>query len=377
MPDSRHRAWVFSALGLTAGLLLLALTVWVWARGPDDHSAHTAAEFLHRTGPATAWTGGRLFVYGGAPHRYPDVDFVFGDAALADPETGEIELLGAPPMDPLIGATATVAGGHAVVVGRRCAEIDVDVDEDEGDDGCRPGTYAVADYSLNERSWQDVDIPSDLEDIDDGLTRVLGATSDGRVVMLLGGRHDPEVARPHEFWTYAPVDATWEQLPPVGADVRGECLAGDTVVVASHAHLKLLSLAEDGAAWEQIDLATVERGSQVACGDDFLAVLDRASGGLATHPVGADLSGADWVVDPRAPAVHSYADPIWTGEELLWINDATGRAAAYDPSTQEWRRVDTGFGEVDLWDPVWTGTELVSWHGASRGSGAGPISVSL
>jgi hypothetical protein len=98
-----------------------------------------------RLGPTVAWTGSRLFVYGGLD---PGRTHFLGDAALVDVRTGRVDALPTPPLRQPLGARAAVAvDGSVVLIGTLCGGTP-DMDDIAT---CKPGTCAGAIFDESHR----------------------------------------------------------------------------------------------------------------------------------------------------------------------------------------------------------------------------------
>lgn len=186
---------------------------------------------VERDLPVVAWTGDRVFVYGGSrepPTTGTSWPAPYGDAALWNPATGDYEAIAEPPFElPLnVGAGAVVADGSVVLVGALCETVAYT--PDNASTRCDPGTLAAARYSIDD-DWRVLTPPPDLAAYENASITGLGATSDGRAVFSVASRG-------RRLWA-VDGDDRWEALPPypgtVQAYVGPLCLAGDTVIAAS------------------------------------------------------------------------------------------------------------------------------------------------
>ena len=67
-----------------------------------------------------------------------------------------------------------------------------------------------------------------------------------------------------------------------------------------------------------------------------------------------------WRRLPDAPIASSGSQSVWTGDELIILgNEEPAQAAAYDPTANEWRRL-AGAPEGALSEPIWTGTTILT-----------------
>jgi hypothetical protein len=339
----------------------------------------TNAELSSRTNPLLIpINGSRVFVYGG----YADSgDFVaLNDAAVVDISSGSAELVGESPLP--TGLTVPVTGaavGDAVVIfGTLCSAI---IPEDPMG-SCEPGTYGAAQYSLGDQSWSSVTVPEELAAVEFGRRHVVGATSDGRVVVLVTNAGNQE-----QFMTYRPSNRSWETLPPLSINANRPCMAGDTIVVASSAledadpgavpggpeereaarpYLSLLTLSEASPRWR----ITPSAPQGVQWEMPMLECLDNAaltwSGSLDTpaiHPVGSDAVNRGWAV-LESPPDGIYLDVLWTGREVVAFDESgglvgAGPSRALDVSSRNWREIPTPEEALDR--PVAVDGRVVGW----------------
>lgn len=209
--------------------------------------------------PVVAWTGDRVFVYGGSPElpttgtSWPAP---YGDAALWDPSTAEYEAIAEPPFAlPLnVGAAAVVVEGSVVLAGALCETVAYT--PDDASTRCDPGTLAAARYSLEDDDWRLLAPPPDLAAYENAVITGLGATSDGRAVFSVASRG-------RRLWAVDRGDR-WEALPPypgtVQASVGPMCLLGDTVVAASRNPNRevvryTLALDDVSPSWQELEAA--------------------------------------------------------------------------------------------------------------------------
>lgn len=339
-------------------------------------------DWARRGSPALAWAGERLFVYGGNPVPSERDNALtvepLNDAALIDPTSGDVDQLPDPPFErPLRVAPAAVAvDDEVVVVGQLCRESESD------DRACDAGAYRGAVYSVTDDDWREIDLPNHLKMISNGQSGAVGTTSDGRAVLLLGGRDGFGALVNREIWTYSPAEDEWEQLPAPGSLIEGVCLAGDAVVVGSgllpqtaavapgvplaqtdpaSVGPKLAVLALDGEArvWfptEPAGMMPAGDQASITCGDD-LVLFDDGAESLRVFALGVD---GGWRTPAPKPGDDVHASRLWTGEEFLFL-DANAPTLGYDPESDTWRGIErsapTGLRSV------WTGDSVVGWPG--------------
>ncbi len=369
--------WYGWLLVIAAAAAVLWVSLGVLRGDPDD-------DWAARGAPALAWTGERLFVYGGnpVPSEGESVRTAepLGDAALIDPDSGEVDVLPDPPFDrPLrVQPAAFAVDDEVFVIGQLCRETE------EEDRACDPGAYRAAVYSLEDDDWEEVELPGQLERISNGQSEPVGVTSDGRAVVLLGGRDGFGALANRKVWTYSLPDDEWEELPSPGALIEGACMADDAVVVGSGLladtaddavgdvvptdpdtmalagpTLRVLALDGDARAWFPTEAAGVlPTGDQASmtCGDD-LVLVDDGTGIKRVFDLGP---GGGWRESAAQPGDDVFVSHLWTGDEFLFL-DPTSTSLAYDPGSDEWRGIEGSAGTGVR--SVWTGEFVVGWPG--------------
>ncbi len=351
-------------------VVVAAVVLWVSlgvlrGDGGDDWS--------RRGSPALAWTGDRLFVYGGT--RVPrDPETVrssapLANAALIAPGSGEVDPLPAAPFERAlkVAPAAAVVGDEVLVVGALCREATEDL-------GCPPGGYRAAVYSIPDDEWRAVEMPDQVKLISNGQAEAVGTTSDGRAVLVLGARDGFGALANRQIWTYSPADDAWERLPDPGALIEGVCLAGDAVIVGSGllretattgdangvgARLRVMALDGDARAWfPTVAAGVAPTGDQASmtCGETRVLV-DDGGGALRIFDLGP---GGGWRTPVEQPGDDVHASRLWTGEEFLFL-DPGSPTMAYDPDSDTWRGIE-GSGPSGV-NPVWAGDAVVAWPG--------------
>ena len=326
---------------LVAAVALLAVPVGC---ASEDASFRRVS----RSDPVLAWTGDRVFVYGGAPEGAWEAP-PLGDAALWDPSTEEYEAVAAPPFDlPLKpGAVAAAVDDAVVVLGTLC-ETPL-VLPDNASYTCPPGSVAAATYDLSEDSWLVHHLPTALTASSDAFLQGIGVTTDGRAVFSVDRQR---------LWA---VDASgaWEALAPLPTEATGRraspmCMAGDTVVALTKVtdrrqlRVHLLPLDVPGAYWTPSAAAVasdvhLELMGELACGDDFVVIDGAAYDPPQRHPTDPAAGDEAWSTLPPAPFDLTLVVPVWTGDDLVYLTDpfgdSPGTGAAYDPAEDRWRAV--------------------------------------
>jgi hypothetical protein len=354
-----------------------ALLVWV----AIGELAGEDRGWEERGAPGIAWTGDRLFVYGGFPaddESYGESlragDNPLDDAALIDTASGNVDRLPEPPFDrPLRSQPGVVAVGDDVVVVGDLCQTPRRADA-PGD--CAPGVYATAVYSIEDDEWRLVDSPPEVAQIRNGQHFGVGTTSDGRAVFVLGERGGVFGAAPgRQLWTYSVADDEWARVPSPDLIIEEVCLAGDTLVAASELvqaaatagvapvpgpgpTLRLFDLEGDDGGWlpaPPVEVTSAAPTADITCGEDTV-LLDTGDGGsLRVYAIGP---GGGWHSPQPMPGEDHHVARLWTGEEYLFLDPELDNLA-YAPGTDEWRTLD---GKADIGpEPVWTDDAAVGW----------------
>ncbi|MBL8777027.1 MAG: hypothetical protein JNK12_13880 [Acidimicrobiales bacterium] len=349
-----------------------------------------------RQSPALAWTGDRLFVYGGSPYPTAPIDETHlpgerTDAAVWDPTTRRFLPAADPPFDLPLNSSYTWAiasGGQVVVVGTSCSPDSLR-DPEDSSNYCEPGTYAAATYDLGSDEWDTIDVPEQLANLVNGYAEPVGTTSDGRVVGLLGPSDNREI------WTFDVATRTWAQLPSPGMRVRTTCLAGDTVVVVDGEltqvdgpspppleegegdgsadgpgglSLRLYDLAADEAAWTSTPaFDPVDHEGRlypaIACGDDFALVHNGTAQDAHAHSTTAAGASDEWIEAPPQPFDGAFSLDLGRGDEIVFAESTSGtlpeRAVVYEYVTNQWREIEPIF--VPTMAGVLAGDAITGW----------------
>lgn len=386
----RRTHWRALVAAVAAAAALLA------ACGSDEAPRTATATLSARRSPALAWTGDRLFVYGGSPDPVRPVDETHlpaerTDAALWDPVTRRFAPVAEAPFDLPLNSSYTWAaavGEQVTVLGTSCSP-DSTRDREDSSNHCAPGTYAAAVYDIAANEWDLVALPAELEREVDGYAEALGTTSDGRVVALLG----PASAR--EFWTFDVADRSWSPLPAPEVRVEASCLAGDTVavvtgdlldggeVVASPAEpetvdepvdaiagvsLRLLDLTHSEPSWvatpafDPVDRQALLYPS-VACGDDFAFVHNGTGEQGHVHSTAATVAADGWDEAPPQPFDGVFSVALGRGDEIVFAEGTGGTwaepAVIYDHPTNSWVEIDPLF--VPSGSAILAGDAVTGW----------------
>jgi hypothetical protein len=213
----------------------------------------------------------------------------------------------------LAGATALVLFVAVAAVAWRAF-----VSTDEGRSGATPSPVPSADpWARYPEGWTELPAPPEL--------RLGGAVAwTGRELLVWGGV-PPGVDEPAlDGFAFDPAVGTWRRLPPapVGAQMFG------------------------------VSPRPVWTGTEVL----FYPV------GLAFDP-----GSNTWRELPPAPHDPGYRQTavVWTGSEMIVfgggrVDSETARqGAAFDPTTDSWRRISDGPVGLNLLSAVWTGEEVI------------------
>lgn len=368
---------------MRAGRAAIAALVLLAAGCGDDGPTVSSGPAVLSDEPvaASAWTDEGMFLL--------RTDDRTNFASIVDPATGEEAAVAGPPFEfRLTAPEATAAGGEVLVGGIECEAFVAE--EGEEHDVCVPGRRSVAAYDLEAGAWRTVDLPEEIAALErDGIVSSVGVTSDDRIAFWVGtGGLEAE---DNAYWTYAPGSDQWSELPELGVTKEGSCLAGDQLVVVSAAEdpegyagpsLHVLDLADAGAGWAAGEPADVILAlpPYVACGQTFAVVVgslpydpsdvnptmptvayrhgldDVAADGWGEIPgvpadhlpfraIGAEDRvvvtgrGVALVIGPDGPAqsvevprvpYEPGVRPVWTGEDLLFVDFRTGEVTPVD-----------------------------------------------
>ena len=295
---------------------------------------------------------------------------------------------------------AIFAGDNAVLVGGSCETL---AEIEDSSNGCEPGTYAGATFSLESGSWTPVEFPAELTDVANGHTEALGATSDGRAVFILGDRTERD-ARPEgaplegkEFWAYNAADSTWVALPLPGVRVDAACQSGDQVVVVTgeirrgsdvlvppdeefsseddpdgYGALTLrvldLSAAEptwaESSALEPADPFALMPSPDVACGDGYALVHGGSGNEVHAHSTGEGLATDEWVTAPDQPIDGSFPVVLGNGPDVLFLDAGSGimpsgPGVSYSFATNSW--IELPDVSVPTLDAVVANDAITGW----------------
>jgi hypothetical protein len=384
-----------SAIALTA--MALAVVVGCGEARPRSSASigQTGSVVLSpRVFPAQAWTGERLFVFGGNVPR--GISTPFNDGALIDPQTGHTEPLAAAPFDPPLGyPKAIAAAGRVLVIGHSCA-IPPDFDPEISELPCEPGTYAAATYDVAKGTWHSVEIPPEHREItiagpSHSALQALGTTTDGRAVLMLGDFRSPQ------YWTIELETGKWSRLPDPGVWANDACVSNDELFVLTTKYkngdtllerdptltpvpgqvytgypgdghvlpsLAILDL-RDPAPWRQ---TPVDEGVNLGESSPYLSCLDHAAAVLDAifGPRNMRLytdATATWSIPAPPPLARFFSlTRIWTGSQLILLPteaDAGSPAVAYVVADDCWRVLE-GVPPVTR-GAIWSGSAIVGY----------------
>lgn len=375
-----------------------------------------------RAGPAVAWTGTELFVFGGlGSGTEGDPARLLTDGATVDPATGRADRLpGAPFPAPLLTSDAAlIAPGQVLVLGWFCPSPQPYPDSDSYECGSAAG-LAGAVLDTDARDWTKVKVPK--LDAQPSQVRIVGTTSNGDVVVGIGRPNDLR----RDYWRFRADsgDGSWTELgsPGVATDA---CLAGDTLVALTakfdnggqvlEQDPRLVPAPGSGAVYVPGDAAWVEPTfvtrdpsrtdgawspdltltdarypipPEISCmGGEVMVVPGGSDGSEGTHVYSV---ARNTVRRPSAPPKTTdagfagfFAPRVVTGTELLFLTRSPDFAAAptpgqvpgllpsraYDPGSDTWRVLAPLPGATA--DPQWTGSALVDYAAAFTGMGSG------
>jgi hypothetical protein len=342
--------------------------------------------------PAQAWTNKGLAVFGGQDRLSNPITYL-SDGALVDPKSGSTTEVAPPPLGAIFEPALAADANTWLLVGPQCEKV---IQPEGGEaPGCSDGEYVAATYDIGSGKWTAVTVPDALATYrafssgEYRITRVLGVTTDHRVVLALGAPlHE-------EFWTFDLETTAWTQLPSSPVRAEDYCLAADhlAVVTAQYSY-KGTTLPDspfraqkpgevigggpdDGyvdAAVAELDLRTgIWAESQplidvkflagttpkLDCMADNVLVTDRVDQSRAHELNISTLSWADVSAPPRQPPRGAR---IWDGSELVFMPDPgeVGQAGlAFSPSANSWRDL-VDFPEVTT-GAIWNGSSIVGY----------------
>ncbi len=282
--------------------------------------------------------------------------------------------------------TAAHVNGRVVVLGLDCSKV---VDEE-----CQPGTVGGGIFDLEQRQWNQWELPSVLEKVAGDVPAVLGVANEMVIVRAGTGGSD--------FWQIDPTDASWQDLPDPAEPIDGACLAGDRLAAVStidptpeeadggfvpaegeiveeaaarvSPRVSTLKLGVPGDAMEvwvggsSRDAASFAQGRpDVFCTDDAVIVTEPLS---ADGAVVYDLSGGTWREATPPPKNAGYfVVRVSTGSELLFVPASAGEPGlAYHPGNDTWRQTAAGTAWATH-GGVWTGSSVMGVAAAEAGQG--------
>lgn len=292
---------------------------------------------MSRRSPALAWTGDRLFVFGG---EWPESGgFLTNDAALINPRTGKVEKIDPGPFKPKLWFPKAVAvGSQVIVVGTSCRTIDLGEEGYNCDD---PTHFTSAVYNVEDHEWNKFDFPPESRRIRQGEAHAMGSTSDGRAIFRLSEFLGAAGER-SQFWSFSAEDEKWERLPdapfePGDSFGHGTCLQGDQLFVSG------IREPPGGGTFAPISLARLELQ-----GDSkwrFKKLPDVEYAPERPGDVFADIQCSDKKVMLRVVVDSRQIDPLWV----------------YDSKSGEWTTaaIAPGHAEAPFYDDFSTKSELI------------------
>jgi hypothetical protein len=126
---------------------------------------------------------------------------------------------------------------------------------------------------------------------------------------------------------------------------------------------------------------SVWTGQELLLWGTSLRVEDRPRDGAAYNP-----ATETWRMIPEAPIELTDATAVWTGKEMIVFGAAlccgndpetkTAIGAAYDPSTDTWRRIPNSTLSPQASTAAWTGEDVIAWDYLNDSAGYDPITDS-
>jgi hypothetical protein len=418
-------------------VVLVLISIFVVVKIAKDGSTKTPAHAAPVTGsgvtrvlgltsraePATAWTGNRLFVFGGTAGEHRGT--LVNDGALVDVMTGETFALpsspfAAPPYHPV----AARSGDTVLVMGIECPSYQLDDESGDGALCAADGTrFTATTYDVTTGDWKTVNAPPGLpaparqDAVKTRLAQLwwapetVGVARDGSIVVNLG-----QTGPSPSYWAFTPTTMRWRHLgdPLLTGSA---CVTGDQLVALTtkfdfddgravvdddpfldpkpgglsvgpnagsvQPTLRFLDIAAPGASWQPSPTLTgvtypYANPPRIFCMGSWVMVVGSPRERDRRIQL-YDTESRTWSTPsapPSPPAgqldATSLSSGVWTGTELLFINPAPARAdgtstplskplpgVAYNPTTSTWRRIPS-FG-VPPSQPRWTGDSVVDF----------------
>jgi hypothetical protein len=305
-----------------------------------------------RSEPAVAWTGDRLFIYGGRkgmdPGRFSQ------DGALLDVMTGEtVALPDTSFAGPFVSPTAVRAGNEVLVFGVECEGFSVPEDSDSVECEAESGKVTVATYDLDEGEWSTIPVPPDVARATaSGSTfvtrwpRIAGVADQGAVVVDLGA---DAISGP-DFWMITPATRQWRHLGSPGR-ATNSCMIGNEVAVVTGKY-------ENHGRVVESDPSLSPGSSSHGPGDGWVQptvqLLDITASDAQWH-AGPTLTDVKYSLDP---AIACMGNRVMVSAGLGGPN---GPFRVYDTASRRWSTPPPtpGGAPMPVDEPIWTGTELL------------------
>jgi hypothetical protein len=342
-----------------------------------------------RGGASEAWTGSRLFVWGGG-----QTGGLYSDGALFDPATDHWRRLPTSPLSPRSLATAVWTGSDVVVWG--------------GYVGHRPDldlfSNAGAMYDPSTNRWYLLP-PAPLS----ARARVFLAWT-GHTLIVFGGvnttMHTTESFPLADGATYSPATRQWRRLPafpmPPGAGIvvtqigalwtghellalanygkvkRTNFAPAPNLVEGVNDHSLLAAWRPGWGSWRVVSQAPrrlrwtlTASNVPLWTGTRLVLVQGTFPGSLGgvTAPTNAysfALVRKRWLRVPPNEVQALAADSVWTGEVIVGVGGG-GRSVAYVPARSKWLRLPRAPLSLTA-PPVWTGKELLQYGAGGVGT---------
>jgi hypothetical protein len=337
-----------------------------------------------RLDPALAWTGERIFLYGGSEVQDGTR---LNDAHVITQDLAEGETLPEPPFsNGLRNSSVAVTEDTVVVAGTLCGAS-------EPHDQCADGEIAVATFDWATDQWEMVPLPEGLRDISapqgwiGPTVRVLGPDPDGGVVVDAG-------PTPGTYWRLDVETSTWSGGVEAPFDLRtmssrgesplaGACVTGRDLVVlevteelseSSDRALRAVAYSApintlDGSAeWTAAEALSLNEWPRLRCAGDLPVIT------VTTLPYGGVWhlgdGGLRWVAAPDPPALNPQRpgslDELsifltwgWDGEDMVFVNtNGSHPTLRYRPSTMSWTETAAIRSTIET-PPLWTGSDFV------------------
>lgn len=337
---------------------------------PTSVRAVTVAPVEGRISHAAVWTGSEMIIWGGLTQRGPGAGLeALADGAAYDPQAGTWRTISAAPLAARTGMAVSWTGDTFFVWGGSREYSSASRGYDDG-----------AEYDPITDSWTALP-PSPLEG-------AIGAraTWTGAEVLVWGGRRSPSTEEQRtDGAAYNPLTRAWRPIPAAPLPTfyeHGAVWTGTELLVLAgtydHSDRGPLGAAYDPARdqWRVIADSPLGQGYALDLGWDGTEVLaaypvpestdDVADDGATDRTTAAayDLTTDSWRKLPRPSVQPNWSVPVWTPEAAVYWDATPDPGTAYLIDDETWVALPAVDGpHREFPSLVWTGTEVIAWGG--------------